>query len=199
MDKIEHTTQDKIEHIKSFGKFGITIYGKLYKVAISFEQPLERYVIPNKRRYEENYPTIREITGLREAGCCDNVTNIYFAWIKRKNTYICTELMEFGDLAKFVLSLRAKNRFNTISEQQFWFIAKSCINALFHLHSVKVVHRNVKLECFGITTHGQIKLTDFFISNDPEVQDTLFMNPASIHLYAPEVLHTKKHSYESDW
>lgn len=111
-----------------------------------------------------------------------------------ENIYILLELCTNQTLCEL---MRRRKR---ITELEVQYYMTQLISALQYLHSVKIVHRDIKLGNLFITEQMELKLGDFGLATkiefDGERKRTICGTPNYI---APEVIDGKMgHSYEVD-
>ena len=72
--------------------------------------------------------------------------------------------------------------------------------ALHHIHSLNIIHRDVKLENIFIGTDGHLRLGDFGSCMLLDNKDDLIITSCGTLLYSsPQVLLREYHSYDADW
>lgn len=76
-----------------------------------------------------------------------------------KNCYLVIELCLGGNLYELV-----KNKHMRFTGEHIQYYVASTVLALDHMHSVNIIHRDVKPENSMLTLQGQVKLADFGIS-----------------------------------
>lgn len=85
----------------------------------------------------------------------------YFGCIpKGLELYVIMEYAELGSLAD--LLTRSKEK---LKEQHIAFILKQVLHALQYLHSLSILHRDIKAANILLTAKGQVKLTDLYDDN----------------------------------
>lgn len=82
-----------------------------------------------------------------------------------------------------------RRRKKSITEPQLAYIAKQLLEALVHIHSAHIVHRDIKSNNIIFTKHGDLKLIDFGLSldlrGDPRTRFQVVGSPLWI---APEII-----------
>ncbi|KAJ2358975.1 Protein kinase C signaling pathway involved MAPKK protein [Coemansia erecta] len=108
---------------------------------------------------------------------------------------ICMEYCEGGSLEsvyKRVAALRAQ-----IGEGVLGKVAVAVLNGLVHLHSYRVIHRDVKPSNILVTGRGEIKLCDFGVSG--ELVDSIAQTFVGTSYYmAPERIQGDRYAVQSD-
>ncbi|XP_062387934.1 dual specificity mitogen-activated protein kinase kinase 6-like [Sardina pilchardus] len=97
---------------------------------------------------------------MRTVDCLYTVT-FYGALFREGDVWICMELLDMS-LDKFYTKVTEKRA--TIPEDILGKITISIVKALDHLHTISVIHRDVKPSNVLINTQGQVKMCDFGIS-----------------------------------
>jgi mitosis inhibitor protein kinase SWE1 len=90
-----------------------------------------------------------------------NVINFIDSWEHVRRLYIRTELVECGDLARF---LEALSDSGGLGEARVWKTLVELSSALAHVHSHNLLHLDVKPSNILITSAGSLKLADFGMS-----------------------------------
>ena len=87
----------------------------------------------------------------------DYVVNSYFIFQDKKNYYFVMEYLPGGD----VYTLLSKN---TIPKKTIQLIVAETILAVYYLHSIHIIHHDIKPENILISAKGHFKLSDFGLS-----------------------------------
>lgn len=122
------------------------------------------------------------------------VCSLKFAFQDDENMFMVLELMLGGDL-RFHLS-RSSNGFN---ETQVCFIAAEIGLALEHLHTKRIVHRDIKPDNILLDQQGHAYLTDFNIAVKYAPNKPLTAMAGSLAYMAPEVLKQQGYYETCDW
>ncbi len=97
------------------------------------------------------------------------------------------EYVNGGDLLSYI---RKRRR---LTEPIAKNIFKQIINAIQHLHSQYIVHRDVKLENILIDSNNLVKLCDFGVSKEIKKGDMLTNKCGTLAYIAPEILKGNKY------
>ena len=92
------------------------------------------------------------------------LVNSYFIFKDKKNYYFVMEYLPGGD----VYTLLSKNN---IPKKTIQLIVAETILAVNYLHSIKIIHHDIKPENILITSKGHFKLSDFGLSKTLEGDD----------------------------
>ena len=92
------------------------------------------------------------------------LVNSYFIFKDKKNYYFVMEYLPGGD----VYTLLSKNN---IPKKTIQLIVAETILAVNYLHSIKIIHHDIKPENILITSRGHFKLSDFGLSKTLEGDD----------------------------
>ena len=88
----------------------------------------------------------------------------YYSWTKKDELYfIFMEYANFGSLIDFQHKIIKRNY---LSESFLCFISYQILKGLKYLHTIKIVHFDVKPQNILINEYLDIKITDFSISKD---------------------------------
>lgn len=105
--------------------------------------------------------------------------------------YIFLPFLSGGDLYKL---LRSHGR---LSEPSTRFVSAQVILAIEYLHSLSIVHRDIKPDNVLLDSNGYIKLTDFGISKI--LKGPLWSFCGTPEYIAPEIIHSKGYGKAVDW
>eukprot|EP01116_Phalansterium_solitarium_P022025 TRINITY_DN711_c0_g1_i1.p1 TRINITY_DN711_c0_g1~~TRINITY_DN711_c0_g1_i1.p1 ORF type:complete len:1438 (-),score=527.60 TRINITY_DN711_c0_g1_i1:225-4538(-) len=116
-----------------------------------------------------------------------NVVGFFGGWIKGREIFIAMELCEGGSLLTIYEDF--PKHVQPCTEAQIAFIVREMFKALAYLHSLNVIHRDLKMGNLLVTSRGQVKLADFGVSaqltNQRPHRNTLIGTP---YWMAPEVI-----------
>jgi len=121
-----------------------------------------------------------------------NITKILETFEDDKFILIIMEYINGGNLFSFVKKRRK------LSEKISKFLFRQIILGIQHIHSKKIVHRDIKLENILIDLNNKIKICDFGIGIMLESEDELIHDQCGTPMYmAPEIiLNSKKGGYK---
>jgi len=101
----------------------------------------------------------------------------------RDQVYTVLELVDGGELNEVV------NEFGAFSERDGQCIAYQLLQAITYIHSVNMIHRDIKLENILVTDKGVVKLADFGLAIHTHPEDPTVVGCVGTHSYqAPEIL-----------
>ncbi|KAF9583717.1 hypothetical protein BGW38_008775 [Lunasporangiospora selenospora] len=135
---------------------------------------------------------------LRERHILENldhvfVVNLRFAFQDDEYMYMCMDLMMGGDL-RFHMNRKTFNE----STVRFWIAELS--SAVNHLHSLGIVHRDIKPDNVLLDSDGHAHLTDFNIGcNLTEEKPILMSQSGTVAYMAPEVFKGTGYGTSVDW
>ncbi|CAI5714876.1 unnamed protein product [Peronospora destructor] len=118
------------------------------------------------------------------------------SWSSMQDVCAVTEYMSKGDLHGFLK--RRQGQLNWRDHKIF--LAEDVAGALGYLHglSPKVIHRDLKSKNILLDDSFRAKLSDFGISRERAVEDTMTAGVGTIYWTAPEVLMGKKYTEKAD-
>uniref|UniRef100_A0AAV1UXH0 Protein kinase domain-containing protein n=1 Tax=Peronospora matthiolae TaxID=2874970 RepID=A0AAV1UXH0_9STRA len=118
------------------------------------------------------------------------------SWSSMQDVCAVTEYMSKGDLYGFLK--RRQGQLNWRDHKIY--LAEDVADALGYLHglSPKVIHRDLKSKNILLDDSFRAKLSDFGISRERSVEDTMTAGVGTIYWTAPEVLMGKKYTEKAD-
>ncbi|PIA16212.1 kinase-like protein [Coemansia reversa NRRL 1564] len=196
-DEEEYALSD--ENIKVMRKLGEGSVGTVHKIEY---QPTKKImarklmaVYPDETNHRQ---IMRELKLLKQ---CQSpyIVKFYGAYFSSdddgQSIAICMEYCEGGSLEnvyKRVAKLNAQ-----IGEGVLGKVALAVLNGLVHLHSYRVIHRDVKPSNILVTGRGEIKLCDFGVSG--ELVDSIAQTFVGTSYYmAPERIQGDRYAVQSD-
>ncbi|ORY33115.1 kinase-like domain-containing protein [Naematelia encephala] len=96
---------------------------------------------------------INEILVMRESSH-PNIVNFKDSYLWKGDLWVVMEYMEGGSLTDVVTA-------HCMSEAQIAAVSREVCEGLRHLHSKGVIHRDIKSDNILLSSHGDVKLTDF--------------------------------------
>ena len=149
----------------------------------------------NKKELDKNGENMKKIlyeTDLMKRMNHQNVTKILEVFEDDDYILISMEYINGGNLFSFVKKRRK------LSEKTAKYLFKQIILGIQHIHSHKIVHRDIKLENILIDLNNNIKICDFGIGKILSFNKQLLYDKCGTPMYmAPEILlSSKNHGYE---
>ncbi|PKY37363.1 kinase-like protein, partial [Rhizophagus irregularis] len=115
---------------------------------------------------------------------CQNIIDFYGLTISESRTILVTEWAEKGNLREYILNYE-----QTIDLKWKLKIACDIAKGLNFLHSVRMIHQDVRAENIVITDHDIAKITNFKCRNrNSEATGNISVNKDKIQYSAPEIL-----------
>ena len=185
-------SRSNFEFMNIIGRGG---FGKVWKVKFiptqkvySMKEMLKAKILDMKN--EQNIIHEREV--LSKLPSSPFISNLFFSFQDFKFLYLVLDYLPGGDLRYHLIK-----REISFTEPKIKFLVACIVSALEHIHSHKVIHRDVKPENLVFDQEGYLRLTDFGISkvskgNCMEVSGT----PGYM---APEVLNELSHNQVADF
>ncbi|KAJ2525163.1 Protein kinase C signaling pathway involved MAPKK protein [Coemansia sp. RSA 2049] len=196
-DDDEYVLQAK--NIKVMRKLGEGSVGTVYKVEyVPTKKIMARKVMAVYPDETNHRQIMRELRHLKQ---CQSpyIVKYYGAYFSDdddgQSIAICMEYCEGGSLEavyKRVAKLNAQ-----IGEGVLGKVAVAVTNGLVHLHSYRIIHRDVKPSNILVTGRGEIKLCDFGVSG--ELVDSIAQTFVGTSYYmAPERIQGDRYAVQSD-
>jgi len=163
------------------GSFGVVYKGRHAETG---EHYAVKIITPEEDEVLDDF--LVEIAILRK--CKNkNIVGFFGAWMKGEELFIAMELCDGGAVSDIYQVCN-----EPLNEDQIGVITRETLHALSYLHSINIIHRDIKGANILLTNSGDIKLVDFGVSAElkqaSEKRNTLIGTP---YWMAPEVVANK--------
>ena len=172
-------------------QIGRGAYGKVFKATRIHDQRACALKKCSPSNFRERNTLLNEIGMMNHCKEANEVVKVLASYEFEQNIWIFLELMD-GDLTGLI-----ENYYQTYSETVVKYILRKVLEGLAHLHSLGIIHRDIKSDNVLIDRQGQVKLADFgfscrlpdphAVSRKSEVGTAAWM--------APELLRAAKPGY----
>ncbi|ELP95016.1 serine/threonine protein kinase Nek3, putative [Entamoeba invadens IP1] len=127
--------------------------------------------------------------------CHSNLIHFIDSFVNRKNLVIIMEYARGGDLSRFI----KKRMGEQLPEDLVWNIFLQINFGLAYLHSVHILHRDLKTQNIFLMADGTVKIGDFgigrMLAGDDESAHTVIGTP---YYLSPEICKGLPYGYKSD-
>ena len=125
---------------------------------------------------------------------CDNLVKVYETFIDEENYCIVTELLQGGDLFKYV----CQQPDQPLTEEHASNVIKQVATGLKQLHDRNIIHRDIKMENIFVTNTSPstaiFKLGDLGSAHElSDASDKAGFQIGTHGYFAPEILQKKQY------
>jgi len=184
---IAQNPKDKYKKLRKNGKggFGVVYIGK--DVAHD-----NKKVAVKRVKHDNQRSKLDNLNECRFLKMCDhpNIVSFRSAYEYKDECWIIMEFLEGGTLTE-------AKRGHDFAEKEIAFVARELLRGIEHIHSHKLVHRDVKSENIMLSIMGDVKLIDFGLCID----EASIKRPSMVgspYWMPPEMIARKLHSYPAD-
>ncbi|KAG8348187.1 Protein tyrosine kinase Protein kinase domain [Trypanosoma vivax] len=133
---------------------------------------------------------LRQVTALKHK----NLVTSHEAYFREGRLYIVLEYMDAGSMADVL-----KRRSDGFSEEMLAYVARELLRGLEHLHSLKMIHRDIKPVNVLANSSGEVKIADFGVAKKLSDGDVGTVSTQGSVIYmSPERISGDVYSFRSD-
>jgi serine/threonine protein kinase len=171
--------------LEPLGKGG---YGTVYKASSERFGVVAIKILPNTTDKQKT-SNIKEITLLLNLNNTQ-IVKCHQAFLHNKEIWLVMELLEGGTISQIC----AKHQF---TEPEVGYAARSILDGLAYLHSLGLIHRDLKSANILLTKEGMVKLVDFGLCVDSGNGPFCHMAGSPFWM-PPEMIRNEPHSFPAD-
>ncbi|KAI8393513.1 kinase-like domain-containing protein [Radiomyces spectabilis] len=194
MDKLRSvvTRGDPNEYYKKLRRVGQGASGSVYvatSLATNTKVAIKQMDLAHQPRKEL---IVNEILVMKESQHPNIVNFLDSFLVKNSDLWVIMEFMEGGALTDVIDN-------NTMTEQQIATVCLETTAGLHHLHSQNIIHRDIKSDNILLSSHGQVKISDFgFCAKLTENRSKRATMVGTPYWMAPEVVKQKEYGAKVD-
>eukprot|EP00284_Hemiselmis_tepida_P008788 CAMPEP_0174919742 /NCGR_PEP_ID=MMETSP1355-20121228/3834_1 /TAXON_ID=464990 /ORGANISM="Hemiselmis tepida, Strain CCMP443" /LENGTH=259 /DNA_ID=CAMNT_0016164985 /DNA_START=147 /DNA_END=923 /DNA_ORIENTATION=- len=126
-----------------------------------------------------------------------NVIGYHTSFVEKKSLHIVMEYAPGGDLQGLLDEHKRRGTF--VPEDEVWRISKELMQALKHLHSKRIMHRDIKMVNVFLGANRTVKLGDLGVSRVLDREDDMAQSRVGTPLYlAPELIKRQPYDFKAD-
>ncbi|KAF6255804.1 NimA-related protein kinase 4 [Scenedesmus sp. NREL 46B-D3] len=144
---------------------------------------------PQQQQQQEQEECIRE-TQILSSLDCEYIIKYYDSFLDKGKLYICMEYAAAGNLYEFI-----KRQASKLPEQIIWKFFIQMLLGVHHMHSRKVLHRDMKTLNTFLDQNLNVKLGDLGVAKDKPYNTKSDMWALGVCLYE---CCTQKHPFDAD-
>ncbi|EDR29872.1 serine/threonine protein kinase Nek3, putative [Entamoeba dispar SAW760] len=185
-------SQQRSQTYKIYKKLGQGGYGQVYlgKDSSGRQVVVKRIAIDTDNREK----AMNEVKIMKKVNH-NNVIHFIDSFVNKKNLIIVMEYARGGDLSRFI----KKRMGDLISEDLVWNIFLQITFGLRYLHSIRILHRDMKTQNVFLMADGTVKIGDFgigrMLSEKEQIANTVIGTP---YYLSPEICEGIPYDYKSD-
>eukprot|EP01117_Protostelium_nocturnum_P001355 TRINITY_DN1166_c0_g1_i1.p1 TRINITY_DN1166_c0_g1~~TRINITY_DN1166_c0_g1_i1.p1 ORF type:complete len:665 (-),score=269.02 TRINITY_DN1166_c0_g1_i1:92-2086(-) len=187
LDIIKNTNpKDTFKNLKKAGKGGFgTVFGA--KSLIDGRKVAVKKMTHATRK--ERLDNFNEYRYTQRCSGHSNIVKMVSAYDWKEECWLIMEFLEGGTLTE-------ARRGHEFEENEIAFVARELLRGISHIHSLGLIHRDVKSENIMMSINGDIKLIDFGLCIENNlVRPTMVGSPFWM---PPEMINRQQHSYAAD-
>ncbi|KAF0683046.1 Aste57867_24899 [Aphanomyces stellatus] len=177
-----------LSHPRAVGRGG---FGQVVLAEFGGDVVAVKSILPSMKQDKRAVANfIAEVKLLAKCGDCDYIVRFLGAhWTRPVDMMLVMEWMDRGDLDKYLANTTPLS----FPFAQKLSVAHDVIEALVYIHSMNVIHRDLKASNVLLNAAMRAKLTDFGISREFDYDDTMTAGAGTLHWMAPEVANGDRH------
>ena len=181
-------------------RIGVGSYGRVYKVLKNNIYYVLKEIPLNSSNAEEKINMVQNEAKILSSLNNKYIVKFYKSFKKNQSIYILMEYCENGDLCSFLNQIKKKRKGKNhfLNEDFVWKLFIQMCIGLYHIHSKKIIHRDIKTLNIFLTKDLDAKIGDLGVAK--VLQDKILANTfiGTPYYISPEMCKNKPYNEKSD-
>ncbi|OQS07893.1 kinase [Thraustotheca clavata] len=193
MDDLEVLSPVRIpmNDVTLFSKMNEGAFGEIYRGQYLGRVVAVKKLLPQKTAILDIQSFIDELQIMARFDCARIVALYGVAWTRPRDITAVIELMDLGDLKEFLSIHRLVPWTRKLQ------IIRDIVEALVYIHSMSIIHRDMKSRNVLLDSTKGAKITDFGVSKE-DFQETMTISVGTYRWMAPEILKDDHYTIAAD-